>query len=267
MKEAEPSSWVVRIGVVLLLGILCFFLRSLFDRLAKKRMIEPTMLEFLRKAFSVAVFFVFGLIVLDLIGLDVAPLLAFGGIGAAALGFASKDVISNFYGGLTIYLTRPFLTGDLITMPQRGIEGTIERIGWYFTTLRDLSKKPVYIPNAFFATELLVNQSRMTHRQINERLPLRYSDASKIEPLVEEIRHLFSTHPDIDSKQGIRVFVHSFAASSVVLEIKAYTLKTRYEDFMEVQQKILIRICEKVEAVGAGIGYPVSEQISRPVSI
>ncbi len=269
--EVFQKTWLAQIGEVILLLVLYIFFRHLFnrfeERLEKKKAVDPTKLELLRKIYSSALFFIAALILLQILGLDIAPLLAFGGIGAAALGFASKDAIANFYGGLTIYLTRPFLVGDLIELPARSLIGTIEKIGWYFTTLRDLSKKPVYIPNAVFSTELLINQARMTHRYFDERLPLRYSDAGKIESLIEGIRELFFTHPEIDRSQGIRIFISSFADSSIVLEIRAYTLKTRYEEFMEIRQKMLIRVCELVAQSGAAIGYPVREQVSRPVSI
>lgn len=262
---------MAKLGGVILLLFLCWFCLGLFGRfkrrLANKKRIDPTTLEILGKIYSIAILFISGLIFLEIAGLDIRPLIAFGGIGAAALGFASKDAISNFYGGLTIYLTRPFLVGDQIELPEKGLVGTIEKIGWYFTTLRALSKKPVYIPNALFSTELLINQSRMSHRAIDERLPVRYSDAEKIQSLVEEIRQLFFTHPDIDRAQPIRIFISSFGDSSIVLEIKAYSLTTRYEEFMEIRQKLLIRVCELVALKGACIGYPVQEQVSRPVSI
>lgn len=247
-----------------------FFLRwkSLFIRALGSRRIsnkdgfDPTSIEILGKTYSIVIFFVAALLFLQILGLNIAPLLAFGGIGAATLGFASKDAITNFYGGLTIYLTRPFIVGDQVELPEKSLVGHIEKIGWYFTTLRDLSKKPVYIPNSFFTTELLVNQSRMTHRYIDERLSLRYPDASKIEALVKEIRRFLFSHPDIDRGQAIRVFLNAFAESALVLEIKAYTLSTRYEEFMEIRQKIMIRICEMVAEAGCGIGYPVQQQIS-----
>jgi MscS family membrane protein len=232
-------------------------------RVPSKKALDPTSIDFIGKIYSVVVVFISSLIFMQIFGLDVAPLIAFGGIGAAALGFASKDAIANFYGGLTIYMTRPFIVNDFVELPQRTLCGTIESIGWYFTTLRDLSKKPVYVPNSLFATELLVNFSRMTHRRIDESLSLRYADAGKIESLIEKIRQHLYSHPKIDQGQSIWVFVSTFAESAIILEIKAYTLSTRYEEFMEIKQKVMIRICELVFSEGIGIGYPIRETVQR----
>ncbi len=256
-------------AIVLCVTWFLFRWKNLFEhalgsrRLPSKKALDPTSIEIIGKIYSIVVVFISSLILLQILGLDIAPLIAFGGIGAAALGFASKDAIANFYGGLTIYLTRPFTVNDVIELPQRTLYGTIEKIGWYFTTLRDMSKRPVYIPNSVFATELLVNLSRMTHRRIDERLSLRYSDAEKMELLIQQIRQLLSSHPQIDLGQSIQVFVTSFAESAIILEVKAYTLSTRYEEFMEIKQKIMIRICELIAQDGVGIGYPVREMVQR----
>ena len=51
-------------------------------------------------------------------------LLAFGGIGGIAVGFAARDLLANFLGGLSVYLDRPFAVGDWIRSPDRQIEGT-----------------------------------------------------------------------------------------------------------------------------------------------
>lgn len=220
---------------------------------------DPATVEIIGKIYTIVILFLTILILLENFGLNIAPLLAFGGIGAAALGFASKDVISNLYGGMTIYLSRPFHVNDRIELPQKKLTGTVENIGWYFTTLRDLSKKPNYIPNAVFTTELVVNESRMTHRFINETLTVKYTDAGKLETLIREIRKFLSLHTEIDHQESIYVFVSGFAESSIHLEIKAYTIATRYEEYMDVKQKILIHICEMLEKAGASVGYPVRE--------
>ena len=68
-----------------------------------------------------------------------------------AIGFAAKDLLSNFFGGLFIYLDRPFAVGDWIRSPDREIEGTVEQIGWRVTRIRTFDKRPLYIPNSVFS--------------------------------------------------------------------------------------------------------------------
>ena len=69
------------------------------------------------------------LIAMQLFGYSISGLLAFGGIGGIAVGFAAKDLLANFFGGLMIYLDRPFSVGEWIRSPDKEIEGTVEDIG------------------------------------------------------------------------------------------------------------------------------------------
>ena len=62
-------------------------------------------------------------VVLQTLGFSVSGVLAFGGIGGLAVGFAAKDLLANFFGGLTIYLDRPFAVGDWIRSPDREDRG------------------------------------------------------------------------------------------------------------------------------------------------
>jgi MscS family membrane protein len=210
-------------------------------------------IQIMGKVFSFIVIFISLLIILQVFGLDVLPLIAFGGIGAAAAGFASKEVIANFFGGLMVHLTRPFVVGELIELPGKKILGYIEEIGWYYTSIRDLQKKPIFIPNSMFSIEIMINQSRMTHRRIEEVISVRYEDAEKVPLLVKKIRELFTTHPGIDLSQSLYVSMTSFAAASIDMEIKAYTRTADLEEFLKIKQEILLKIYDLILSMGANI--------------
>jgi len=225
-------------------------------RASGKKSPDKTTQEILGKVFTAAIWFIAGLLLLQLFGLNIAPLLAFSGIGAAALGLASKDMISNFYGGLAVYLTRPFAVSDTIELPQRKLTGTVEKIGWYFTTLRDNAKMPFYIPNSVFTTELVVNQSRMTHRYIDESLSFRYADFDKLEGLIRAIRDDVKSHPQVVAELPLYIYVKSFSDSAIKLEIRAYVEKTPYDAYMDIKQQIMLRICGLLHRSGVLVGYP-----------
>ena len=67
-----------------------------------------------------------GLVAMQTLGFSIAGSLTFGGVGGIAIGCAAQDMLSNFFGGLMIYLDRPFKTGDWIRSPDREIEGVVE---------------------------------------------------------------------------------------------------------------------------------------------
>ena len=101
---------------------------------------------------------VFGLITaLDTGGMDVGALIAGLGLTGFALGFALKDVLSNFVSGIMLLAYRPFHIGDVIEMGQ--FIGRIETIRIRDTLVRTEDGRLVVIPNTKLITEVVVNHS------------------------------------------------------------------------------------------------------------
>ena len=102
------------------------------------------------KLIRLAVIITAALVILQTLGFSISGVLAMGGVGGIAVGFAAKDLLANFFGGLIIYLDRPFSIGDWIRSPDRAIEGTVEKIGWRVTVIRNFESQPMYVPNSIF---------------------------------------------------------------------------------------------------------------------
>ncbi len=60
-----------------------------------------------------------GLLILQAYGLPIEGVLAFGGVGGIAVGFAAKDLLANFFGTLMLLIDKPFVVGDWIRSPDR----------------------------------------------------------------------------------------------------------------------------------------------------
>ena len=198
------------------------------------------------------------LVGLQSLGFNISAILAFGGIGGVAVGFAAKDLLANFFGGLMIYLDRPFSVGDWIRSPDRNIEGTVEKIGWRLTLIRTFDKRPLYIPNSMFANISVENPSRMTHRRINETIGVRYDDSKQLPAIIDDVKAMLTNHPEIDNTQTLMVNFNQFAASSLDFFIYTFTKTTNWVKFHEVKQDVLFKITEIVEKHGAEMAFPTS---------
>jgi len=198
------------------------------------------------------------LIVMQSMGYSISGILAFGGIGGIAVGFAAKDLLANFFGGLMIYLDRPFVVGDWIRSPDRDIEGTVEDIGWRLTRIRTFDKRPLYVPNAVFAQISLENPSRMYNRRIKETIGIRYDDANKMALVVEKVKTMLKNHPEIDATQTLIVNFNAFAPSSLDFFIYTFTKTTEWVRFHEIKQDVMLKIIEIIEGQGAECAFPTS---------
>ncbi|MDH3712586.1 MAG: mechanosensitive ion channel family protein [Gammaproteobacteria bacterium] len=198
------------------------------------------------------------LVVLQTLGYSISGVLAFGGIGGIAIGFAAKDLLANFFGGLMIYLDRPFAVGDWIRSPDRELEGTVEYIGWRLTRIRTFDKRPLYVPNSIFTNIAVENPSRMSHRRIYETIGVRYDDLGKMNALVADVKTLLREHDEIDQSQTLMVNFDSFGDSSCNFFIYAFTKTTVWTRYHEVKHEVLLAIADTIEKAGAEIAFPTT---------
>ena len=212
----------------------------------------------LSKIIAISLVLLTGLIIFRIFSLDIVPLLAFGGIGAAALGFAAKDVMGSFFSGVMLSMTRPFAIGDLILVPDKNIEGYIEDMGWSLTLIRDKDKRSVYLPNSLFSNFFVVNASRRTGRRILETFRLRYVDFNKMPVIIEELKKTFKKSLAIDSKSPVLVYINEIGSYSVDFSIDIYTTAVSLADYVLVKEEVLKQVFFAVEKQGAQMAYPVS---------
>ncbi|RMG51581.1 MAG: mechanosensitive ion channel family protein [Gammaproteobacteria bacterium] len=206
------------------------------------------------------------LVALQTLGVSVAGVMAFGGIGGIAIGFAAKDLLANFFGGLMIYLDRPFIEGDWIRSPDKDIEGTVEHIGWRLTRIRRFNKRPLYVPNSVFMSIAVENPSRMLNRRIYETLGIRYDDLDKMDAITRDVKAMLRAHPEIDQEQTMIVNFNAFNESSVDFFIYTFTKTTEWVRFHEIKQDILLKVAEIIQRHGAEMAFPTrTVYLERPV--
>jgi MscS family membrane protein len=214
--------------------------------------------EAIGKLVRLALVITAGLVILQTLGFSISGVLAMGGIGGIAIGFAAKDLLANFFGALIIYLDRPFLVGDWIRSPDRSIEGTVEKIGWRVTVIRDFQSRPVYVPNSIFTSIIVENPSRMANRRLYETIGLRYSDLTSMDKVVAEVKQMLTDHEEIDSDKTMMVNFNEFSDSSVDFFVYCFTKTTQWVKFHEVKQEVMLRIADIIESNQAQIAFPTS---------
>ena len=247
----------------LVIATLTWALIRFVDRVQRRMTHDPktddldlTTVEAIGRLIRITVLITSGLIMLQTLGFSVSGILAFGGLGGIAVGFAAKDLLSNFFGGLMIFLDRPFGVGDWIRSPDRDIEGTVESLGWRLTTIRTFDKRPLYVPNATFLSIAVENPSRMSHRRIYETIGVRYDDADQIQVVVERVKKMLEQHPDIDSSQTLMVNFNQFGPSSLDFFIYCFTNTTVWTEYHMVKEDVLLKTYDLITELGAEVAFP-----------
>ena len=265
---AEHKNLLILTSNIRLLGVIfcfvLFFLRFLtlgeraflHYREKQDRKVDLATVRAFNKILKASVIITGILMVLNTMGYSISGVLAFGGIGGIAIGFAAKDMLSNFFGGLMVYLDRPFVEGDWICSPDREIEGTVENIGWRQTRIRAFARHPIYVPNSVFAQITIENKSRMECRRIYEVIGVRYDDIEKVKAIVSSIKEMLQAHPDISTDRVLIVNLNEFNESSVDIMIYTYTKTSQWVLFHEIKQDIMLKIAEIIDRCGGEIAFP-----------
>lgn len=264
--ESILSNVLIPTRTVAVIGVLMWFLLRVTssiqaDLLARARVenreLDPTATDAIGKLIRASIVITSILTAMQTLGFSIAGVLAFGGVGGIAIGFAAQSLVANLLGGLTIFASRPFKVGEYIIIPGTELMGGVEHIGWRATRLIGFDCKPFYVPNAMFNTQPVINHSRMTSRRIMETLHVRYSDIDVIHGIVEEGRQMIGSHPDI--KHDFFAFnFDSCGETSLKLFLYAFTVSTDYNDYMNVKEDVLLKVAEIIRRHGAQLSMPVS---------
>ena len=266
VAESNFYELIAPINRVAIVFLFSLFLVGLIKR-AERNLVHPehmaepmdeTTVRAIGKLLRASVIISAVLIAMQVFGYSISGLLAFCGIGGLAIGFASKDLLANFFGGLMLYLDRPFKVGDWVRSPDKEIEGTVEDIGWRLTRIRTFDKRPLYIPNSVFNSISVENPSRMLNRRIYETVGIRYDDIDKMAVIVEDVRNMLRAHDEIDQKQTLIVNFNAFSASSVDFFIYTFTKTTNWIRFHEIKQDVLLKMSEIISGHSAEIAFPTS---------
>ncbi len=221
-----------------------------------RQRLDRTSADAIAKLMRLILFVLVGLTLLQSAGVSISGILAFGGVGGIAVGFAARDLLANFFGGLMIYMDRPFRVGDWVRSPDKEIEGTVEHIGWRLTRIRTFDQRPLYVPNATFINIAVENPSRMFNRRIFEHVGVRYSDLDKVQVIADQIREMLLGHEEIDTERTLIVQLNRFGPSSLDIMIYTFTKTTQWVRFHEIKQDVMLRVANIIESNGAEFAFP-----------
>lgn len=248
---------IQKIAIVLLIGWvfwrLVYKAELTFVALDSK---DTTTVNAIAKLAKLSLIVIVALSVIQTLGVSISGVLAFGGMGGLVVGMAAKDLLSNLFGALMVYMDKPFKVGDWIRSPDKSIEGTVEEIGWRLTRIRTFDKRPLYVPNSLFTQIVVENPSRMSNRRIKETFGLRYSDVNQIDSIIDTVKNMLEHHPEIDKRQTMIVNFNYFNNSSLDFFIYTFTKTTNWVRYHEIKQDVLLKVAQIVEDHHAEFAFP-----------
>ncbi len=248
----------IRFGPKLLVAILILIVgvmasrgvsRWLLRMLGRLELEAPVRLLLARVAWA-ACFVLFMIMALQNLGVELLPLIAGLGVAGAGIALATQGVLSNMVAGLSIIFAKPFRVGEYIEIA--GVEGTVETITLFSTTLLHVDRSRVVVPNRKIVGEILHNYGRI--RQLEVAVGVAYD--ADLRAALEAIREVLTGNARVLKDPVAVVQPVQLADSSVNIAVRPWVL---VGDYGSATGEIYAAIVETFRARGIVIPFPQRE--------
>ncbi|MGB3183545.1 MAG: mechanosensitive ion channel family protein [Cyclobacteriaceae bacterium] len=240
--------------------ILIWRLIDVFSSFGERRMTRKgnmgglSAMMFFRRSIKFIIIAIGIITILDTFGFDVTTGIAALGIGGIALALGAQKTVENLVGSLTVIFDQPVRVGDFCKVGDT--VGTVEKIGMRSTRIRTLARTIVTIPNGDFSAQRIENYAHRDRFLFNPTLGLRYETSpDQMRYILVELRNLLYAHPRVDPDPA-RVRFLGFAAASQDVGIHSYVYAMDFNEFLEIQEDLNLRIADVINASGTGFAFP-----------
>lgn len=179
--------------------------------------LEPPLRDLLSRIVRVLVVGLFLILALQNLGVELLPLIAGLGIAGAGVALALQGVLGNLAAGLTIIFTRPFRVGEYIAIA--GVEGHVDTIGLFSTTLSHADRSNVVVPNRKIVGEILHNYGKI--RQLHIGVGVDY--ATDVPRAIEVVRGLLLANARVLRDPAPVVGIASLGERAIGIRVEPWT--------------------------------------------
>lgn len=183
--------------------------------------------------------------------IDVTSLVAASGLLAIMLGFALQTVMSDFFAGMSMQVTRPYSLGDWIRVGEK--EGKVEHIDWRSTVLRTLYDDFLVIPNSKLAHDPIYNFSQPTPMHLHHIIVGTHYRHAPAE-VQRIVREAVATVEHVHHERGCTVMLEGFDDSSLRWKVKFWI--SEFGRYPHIESEVRSRIWYAFQREGIEIPYP-----------
>ena len=183
------------------------------------------------------------MIIENLPGVEITPLLAGLGVGSVAVALAVQNILSDLFASLSIVLDKPFVVGDSIEVDT--FSGTVENIGLKTTRVRSTTGEELVFSNSDLLGSRIRNYRRMNERRAVIELRVAYdTPIDKLEALPALIEQEISS---VDLVRFDRAHLKTLSDFALIYEIVYWVLVPDYRTYMDTLQEINLRLLNRLE--------------------
>lgn len=208
------------------------------------------------KNFSKVVIIILGImVILSIWKINITPVLASAGIAGIAVAIAAKDTLANFFGGMSLFVDKPFKLGDFIVVDEK-FKGEVVDIGIRSTRIKTPDDILITIPNSILVSSKIINESAPSLK-IRLRLPVPVAYGSDIDMVEKAVLEVLNNNPDVMKEPAPKLLFMSFGDFALNLEIFFWIADHNLR--FKVTDSINREIYKKFSEKGIKIPFPQRE--------
>ena len=228
---------------------------SLIKKMKKtsKRELDDATIEFILKIVRVLIYIIAIFVVLALLKIDLTGLIAGLGIGGVIVTLAAQDTAKNLFGGVVIFLDKPFNVGDWVQMDA--YEGTIEDITFRTTRIRTFENSLLNVPNSIISNASVINWSKMQTRRYKANLRIDFNTSiEKLDRVKARIEEMLKERESIVDDATI-IRYDNINENGINMLIYTYTDSINYASYLSEVEKINFKIMRIMEEEKVKLAY------------
>jgi MscS family membrane protein len=206
----------------------------------------------IRKSLKIFVTVVAALVTLDNLNVNITAAIASLSIGGLAVGLAAQDTLANLFGGIAIFLDKPFKIGDRVQIDN--VDGPVETIGLRSTRIRNLDGHLVTIPNKTMGNATIINIAARPNIKTVMNIGITYdTPVENVKLALQIIKEIFGGHP---MTGNLVMSFNKFESSALNILVVHWW---KYADFLASLgglQEMNLALKERFDNEGISFAFP-----------
>ncbi len=231
--------------VLLLFWLLARGVRSLMRVLFRHIVRDLTMENLIKQVAYYSVWVVGLLVAGGAVGFEPEAVITGLGLTSLVLGFALKDILSNFVSGMLILLMRPFELGDQIVIGAS--EGAVEKVDLRATHIRNYDGRLSLVPNSEVFTSRVINNTDATRRRGSVRVAIGHP--ADLDHVMRQICAAAAAASGVERVPPPTAIVAELAKDDAIVELRFWT-DSRRSDFLATTSAVQHAIYHSLTDMG-----------------
>lgn len=256
--------FLIVLATVLIMRVINFWGKHFYQKaLLTENKLDDHLVPFFKEITKVmAILIIFLFVLGNILNINVSTLVAGLGIGGIAVALASKETLENLFASFTIFLDRPFITGDLVQVG--GILGRVEQVGFRTTRIRTSERSLITLPNKMMIDQPLDNWSERSVWRSRFDLDITYNTGiEQLKKIKLDITAYLHNHPKTD--ENSHAYFSELGSHSLKITIFFFAITNDYFEYMSIRDEINFELFRIIKDNRGDLAYPTRTIIHQSI--